>query len=95
MSRGVLLDFEDGTANPEDDTAHTEAAVVPDGPGADGSIVLIQRRVHDLDKFAALDIELSRADAGSCPFAPGERALAEAMGIRAGLPISERKIRAP
>ena len=51
-----LIDFEDGTANPKDDDARTEAAVVPDGPGAGGSIVLVQRWVHDLDKFAALDV---------------------------------------
>ena len=38
-------------------------------------------------------IELSRADTGSYLFAPGERALAEATGFRAGLTISEREIR--
>ena len=177
-----LIDFEDGTANPKDDVGRTEAAVIPDGPGAGGSIVLVQRWVHDLDKFATLDvaaqeavigrtraesielegddmppdshvsrtdvkkdgvalkvyrrsapyatlarhglyflafararerhqiqlermygvsgdglhdrlIEFSRADTGSYLFAPGERALAEATGFRAGLPISERNIR--
>ena len=51
-----LIDFEDGTANPKDDAARTEAAVVPHGPGAGGSIVLTQRWVHDLDKFTALDV---------------------------------------
>ena len=35
-----LIDFEDGTANPKDDAGRTEAAVVPGGPGAGGSIVL-------------------------------------------------------
>ncbi|MDE0457117.1 MAG: hypothetical protein OXI15_07495 [Chromatiales bacterium] len=38
-------------------------------------------------------IEFSRADTGSYLFAPGERALAEATGFRADLPISERNIR--
>ena len=51
-----LIDFEDGTANPKGEAARTEAAVVPGGPGAGGSIVLTQRWVHDLDRFKALDI---------------------------------------
>ena len=38
-------------------------------------------------------IEFSRADTGSYLFAPGERALAEATGFRAGPTISEREIR--
>ena len=59
-----LIDFEDGTANPKDDDARTEAAVVPDGPGAGGSIVLVQRWVHDLDKFAALDVAAQEAVIG-------------------------------
>ena len=59
-----LIDFEDGTANPEDDDARTEAAVVPGGPGAGGSIVLVQRWVHDLDKFAALDVAAQEAVIG-------------------------------
>ena len=65
-----LIDFEDGTANPKDDAARTEAAVVPEGPGAGGCIVLVQRWVHDLDKFAALDVAgqeavIGRTKAGS------------------------------
>ena len=59
-----LIDFEDGTANPKDDAARTEAAVVPAGPGAGGSIVLVQRWVHDLDKFAALDVAAQEAVIG-------------------------------
>ncbi|MCY4221128.1 MAG: Dyp-type peroxidase [Thiotrichales bacterium] len=59
-----LIDFEDGTANPKDDEARTEAAVVPDGSGAGGSIVLVQRWVHDLDKFAALDVAAQEAVIG-------------------------------
>jgi len=59
-----LIDFEDGTANPKDDDARTEAAVVPEGPGAGGSIVLVQRWVHDLDKFAALDVAAQEAVIG-------------------------------
>ena len=59
-----LIDFEDGTANPKDDDARTEAAVVPDGPGAGGSIVLTQRWVHDLDKFKALDVAAQEAVIG-------------------------------
>ena len=59
-----LIDFEDGTANPREDDARIEAAVVPDGPGAGGSIVLTQRWVHDLDKFKALDVAAQEAVIG-------------------------------
>ena len=59
-----LIGFEDGTANPKDDAARTEAAVVPGGPGAGGCIVLIQRWVHDLDKFKALDVAAQEAVIG-------------------------------
>jgi putative iron-dependent peroxidase len=51
-----LTGFEDGTENPPIDEALT-AAVVPDGsPGAGGSVVLVQRWVHDLDAFEALPV---------------------------------------
>ena len=59
-----LIDFEDGTANPKDDAARTEAAVVPEGSGVGGCIVLTQRWVHDLDKFAALDVAEQEAVIG-------------------------------
>ena len=59
-----LIDFEDGTANPKGDDARTEAAVVPEGPGAGGSIVLVQRWVHDLDRFASLDVAAQEAVIG-------------------------------
>ena len=59
-----LIDFEDGTANPKDDAGRTGAAVVPDGPGAGGSILLVQRWVHDLEKFAALDVAAQEAVIG-------------------------------
>ena len=59
-----LIDFEDGTANPKDDEGRTEAAVVPGGPGAGGSIVLVQRWVHDLDRFAGLDVAAQEAVIG-------------------------------
>lgn len=49
-----LTGFEDGTENPPVDEA-VEVAVVPDGqPGEGGSVVLLQRWVHDLDGFATL-----------------------------------------
>ena len=65
-----LIDFEDGTANPKDDAGRMEAAVVPEGPGAGGCIVLTQRWVHDLEKFAALAVAeqeavIGRTKAGS------------------------------
>ena len=59
-----LIGFEDGTANPKDDAARTEAAVIPGGPGAGGSIVLVQRWVHDLEKFAGLDVAAQEAVIG-------------------------------
>ena len=50
-----LTGFEDGTENPPLDEA-VGAAVVPAGePGAGGSIVLVQRWVHDLRSFNQLD----------------------------------------
>lgn len=55
-----LTGFEDGTENPPLDEA-MEAAVIPEGsPGAGGSVVLLQRWVHDLDGFQELD------DAAQC-----------------------------
>ena len=55
-----LTGFEDGTENPPLDEAR-EAAVIPDwSPGAGGSVVLLQRWVHDLDGFQDLD------DAAQC-----------------------------
>ena len=59
-----LIGFEDGTANPKDDAARTEAAVIPDGPGAGGSIVLAQRWAHDLEKFTTLDVARQEAVIG-------------------------------
>jgi porphyrinogen peroxidase len=51
-----LTGFIDGTANPALLEA-PRAALVPDGlPGAGGSIVLVQRWVHDLDAFEALPV---------------------------------------
>lgn len=50
-----ITGFEDGTENPPLDDA-LEAATIPAGqPGAGGSVVLVQRWVHDLDGFDALD----------------------------------------
>lgn len=50
-----MTGFEDGTENPPLDDAR-EAATIPDGqPGAGGSIVLLQRWVHDLAGFERLD----------------------------------------
>jgi len=55
---GASLDlsgFEDGTENPPLDEA-PDVAVIPDGePCAGGSVALLQRWVHDLDGFEALE----------------------------------------
>jgi porphyrinogen peroxidase len=51
-----LTGFEDGTENPPIHEAMS-AATVPEGlPGAGSSIVLLQRWVHDLDGFEALEL---------------------------------------
>ena len=47
-----LTGFEDGTENPPVHEA-PEVASIPDGPCAGGSIVLLQRWVHDLETFDA------------------------------------------
>jgi putative iron-dependent peroxidase len=50
-----MTGFEDGTENPPLDDAR-EVATIPDGePGEGGSVVLLQRWVHDLDGFDELD----------------------------------------
>lgn len=50
-----LTGFEDGTENPPLDEAPMVATIPPDEPCAGGSIVLLQRWVHDLDGFEALE----------------------------------------
>lgn len=52
-----LTGFEDGTENPPLDEA-VELVAVPEGrPGAGSSVVLLQRWVHDLEAFEALDTD--------------------------------------
>jgi putative iron-dependent peroxidase len=52
-----LTGFIDGTENPSQVEAPL-AALIPDGrPGAGGSVLLIQKWVHDHDKWAALPVE--------------------------------------
>ncbi|MEO7556628.1 MAG: Dyp-type peroxidase [Acidimicrobiales bacterium] len=50
-----LTGFIDGTENPPLDEAPLLATVATDQPGAGGSVVLVQRWVHDLGRFHALD----------------------------------------
>jgi len=50
-----LTGFEDGTENPTGDDRY-DVAVVPDGPAVGSSHVLVQRWVHDLIAFEALDV---------------------------------------
>jgi len=50
-----LTGFEDGTGNPPLDEAIRSAAVPAGRPGEGGSVVLVQRWVHDLEAFEALD----------------------------------------
>ena len=59
-----LIDFEDGTANPEGDEQRA-VALVPEGlPGAGGSFVLTQRWATDLDAFHALPVAEQEAIIG-------------------------------
>lgn len=51
-----LTGFEDGTENPPVAEAPMVAAIPEGEPGAGGSIVLVQRWVHDLDGFEALEV---------------------------------------
>lgn len=49
------IGFVDGTENPPPDEA-VAVALVPAGPGAGGTIVLLQKWVHDLAAFRALPV---------------------------------------
>jgi porphyrinogen peroxidase len=49
-----LSGYEDGTENPKDDAAR-EAAIVGSGPLQGSSFAAVQRWVHDLSQFMALD----------------------------------------
>ena len=51
-----LTGFEDGTENPPVDDAPSVATISEGQPCAGGSIVLLQRWVHDLDGFEALEL---------------------------------------
>jgi putative iron-dependent peroxidase len=51
-----LTGFVDGTENPPVHEA-PEVAVIPEGPGAGGSFVFLQRWVHNLGKFHAQSVE--------------------------------------
>lgn len=51
-----LTGFEDGTENPPVDEAPAVATIPEGQPCAGGSIVLLQRWVHDLDGFEALEL---------------------------------------
>lgn len=50
-----LTGFEDGTENPPVDEATRLVAVPAGRPGAGSTVVLLQRWVHDLEAFEALD----------------------------------------
>ena len=59
-----LSGFEDGTENPPIDEAPGLATVPPGQPGAGGSIVLVQRWVHDLPTLHGLDVAEQEAIIG-------------------------------
>jgi porphyrinogen peroxidase len=56
LSGQDLTGFEDGTENPRVDEAPSVIAIPEGQPCAGGSIVLLQRWVHDLDGFEKLEL---------------------------------------
>jgi porphyrinogen peroxidase len=56
LSSQDLTGFEDGTENPPLTEAMTVATIAEGLPCAGGSVVLVQRWIHDLDGFEALEI---------------------------------------
>ena len=73
-----LTGFEDGTENPPLDEAPTVATIGSGEPCAGGSIVLLQRWVHDLDGFEALELSdreqvIGRTFYGSVELEPEQR----------------------
>ncbi|MBM0128120.1 Dyp-type peroxidase [Pimelobacter simplex] len=52
--RRDLTGFVDGSENPPPHEVHTHATVRPGGPGAGGSILLLQKWVHDTRSWSAL-----------------------------------------
>ncbi|MFJ8476620.1 Dyp-type peroxidase [Kitasatospora sp. NPDC094011] len=60
-----LLGFVDGTENPEGGAAETAAVVGEEDPAfAGGSYVIVQRYLHDLDKWNALGVEQQEGAVG-------------------------------
>ena len=51
-----MTGFIDGTENPQGDEARRHVALVPDGPAAGGSFVLLQRYVHKLASWEAMSV---------------------------------------
>lgn len=56
LSSQDLTGFEDGTENPPVDDAPSVVSIPDGSPCAGGSIVLLQRWVHDLDGFEQLEL---------------------------------------
>lgn len=59
-----LTGFEDGTENPPLDEAIGAATIAADQPGGGGSVVLVQRWVHDLGGFTAMSPDEQEAVIG-------------------------------
>ncbi|MBD8511813.1 Dyp-type peroxidase [Photobacterium sp. CAU 1568] len=51
-----LTGFIDGTENPKKQAARQEIAIIPDGPFAGGSFVMLQRFVHNLPAWHAVNV---------------------------------------
>ena len=78
LSSQDLTGFEDGTENPPLDEAVSLVQVPEGAAGAGSSVVLLQRWVHDLDAFDALDADaqdriIGRRRHGNAEIAEDER----------------------
>ncbi|MEI8595037.1 Dyp-type peroxidase [Photobacterium sp. Hal280] len=51
-----LTGFIDGTENPKKQAARHEVAIIPEGPFAGGSFVMVQRFVHNLPAWHAVNV---------------------------------------
>jgi putative iron-dependent peroxidase len=73
-----LTGFVDGTENPQGTDDRTDVALVADGPFAGGSFVNIQRYIHDLPKWDALETKaqediIARTKADNVEYAAADK----------------------
>ncbi len=60
-----LIGFEDGTGNPKTDELRRDAALIPAGqPGEGGSLVMLEKWVHNMDKWNQVPVHCQEAIVG-------------------------------